>query len=319
MALPQKKRPTIKRGLSLAALALLILALIQVFKSPTNLRFDFLLSQGFVGIKSPKLRRKCQEEDLQITKDFSPNETSKKYLQTRGYCRNSCDATGNETPTTLYQWAPNTASLSEYERYTQVHNAPFPACMAGQWVNKPEQAFFLSQKYLQCLDQERNGNYYNPNLWLKTDDPAKLTKHSLLLKNAVSNSSGIFNASDSWLWQPNVPGYEMICYSKSEHKQYCTQISTVLSNRTIFLVGGSLTRQWGQAMRCKIIYVLDKYKEVVKKMAHCLQMHTEFDNGNLLKKHWGSIPKGNKVRHCCFQLWPSRGESIGRWLATKVH
>ena len=183
--------------------------------------------------------------------------------------------------------------------------------MAGQWVNKPEQAFVPGQKHLQCLDQERQGNCHDPDLWMKTNDPARLSRHNSLLKGAVSNSPGILNASDPWVWQSNVPRYEVIPYNKGEHEQYRKQTSAVLSNRTIFLVGDSLTRQWSQVMRCEIMDVLGKSKEATNEMVRILPMHTDFDN-KLFKKRYGDpFPRATERDVIVFNFGHHVGNKLG--------
>jgi hypothetical protein len=167
-------------------------------------------------------------------------------------------------PTSSCQLPQNITS--EYEVYSHIHKATFSACMAGQWVYEPSQTFASSPEYLQCLDQELQGNCHDPSAWEKTNfEPAKL-RHQSLLKNAVHNSPGILKGSDPWAWQSNLSNYKVVTYNNHEHEQYRKRISTILSNRTIYLVGDSLTRQWGQTMRCEIMHILGKSNEMANKI-----------------------------------------------------
>jgi hypothetical protein len=191
-------------------------------------------------------------------------------------------ATPTPPPTASCQLPQNITS--EYEVYRHIHEANFSACMAGQWVYEPSQAFVSSPKYVQCLDQELQGNCHDPSAWENTNPKAKESRHESLLKNAVSNSPGILNGSDPWAWQSNLSNYKVVTYNNHEHEQYRKRISTILSNRTIYLVGDSLTRQWGQTMRCEIMHILGKSNEVADTTVSYLQMHVGFED-HLLRRY----------------------------------
>ena len=180
--------------------------------------------------------------------------------------------------------AKSKSSMSEYEGYTQVHNATFSAQMAGEWVYQPNHVSVLFQKHLQCLDRERQGNCHDPTSWERTNDTAKISRHNSLLKNAVSNSVGILDASDPWVWQSNLSNYKVISYNRDETNRCCERIRTILLNRKIFLIGDSLTRQWGQVMRCEIMNILGKSSKEADQTSFPLMMHVGFKN-NLIKKY----------------------------------
>ena len=208
--------------------------------------------------------------------------------------------------------------MSEYEVYRHVHEAKFPACMAGQWIYEPSQAFVSSPEYLQCLDQELQGNCHDPSSWEKTDFKPAKSRHNLMLKNAVQNSQGILNGSDPWAWQSNLSNYKVVAYNNHEHEQYRKRISTILSNRTIYLVGDSLTRQWGQTMRCEIMHILGKSNEVADKIVLNLPMHVGFSEG-LIKKRYGDPFRINATErdYVIFNFGHHVGKKLGDDWPTK--
>ena len=223
------------------------------------------------------------------------------------------------------QMPPSTSSCqlpqnitSEYEVYRHVHEAKFPACMAGQWIYEPSQAFVSSPEYLQCLDQELQGNCHDPSSWEKTDFKPAKSRHNLMLKNAVQNSQGILNGSDPWAWQSNLSNYKVVAYNNHEHEQYRKRISTILSNRTIYLVGDSLTRQWGQTMRCEIMHILGKSNELADKIVLNLPMHVGFSEG-LIKKRYGDPFRINATErdYVIFNFGHHVGKKLGDDWPTK--
>ena len=223
------------------------------------------------------------------------------------------------------QMPPSTSSCqlpqnitSEYEVYRHVHEAKFPACMAGQWIYEPSQAFVSSPEYLQCLDQELQGNCHDPSSWEKTDSGPAESRHKSILKNAVQNSQGILNGSDPWAWQSNLSNYKVVAYNNHEHEQYRKRISTILSNRTIYLVGDSLTRQWGQTMRCEIMHILGKSNELADKIVLNLPMHVGFSEG-LIKKRYGDPFRINATErdYVIFNFGHHVGKKLGDDWPTK--
>jgi len=213
------------------------------------------------------------------TTSFVPSSTS----ATSAVVVPSSTTTTTTTPTTLCQLGQQNGSSLDYEIYTQVHKATFPASVAGQWVYEPNQAYIPTPQHLQCLDQERQGNCHDPEAWKKSSDKAKKTRHNSLLKNGISNSIGILNASDPWVWHSNnnlCNYYNVIPYRNDEHDQYRKRIGSILSNRRIILVGDSLTRQWSQVMRCEIMHILGKSEEEAKQIVPYVKMHKGF-NGDL--------------------------------------
>lgn len=148
----------------------------------------------------------------------------------------------------------NDAALPEYKLLLSVHNTPEAALAAGQWIERPSQAVHYTQEHLQCLDRERQGNCHDPDAWKTSNDTAKQSRHRAILKNAVANSPGILNASDPWVWESNYSVYQVIPYDDPE--AYRHRVRRLLKNRTIYLVGDSVTRQWAQTLRCELEHLL---------------------------------------------------------------
>lgn len=150
--------------------------------------------------------------------------------------------------------APNNAALPEYSLLLRVHSTPEAALAAGQWVKRPAQSVHYTPEHLQCLDRERQGNCHDPDAWKTSNDTAKQSRHRAILKNAVANSPGILNASDPWVWESNYSAYQVLPYD--DPVLYKQRIRRLLTNRTIYLVGDSVTRQWAQVLRCELVHLL---------------------------------------------------------------
>jgi hypothetical protein len=146
----------------------------------------------------------------------------------------------------------------EYEILRMAHTVDpnGHAMLPGRWVNDPNRSIHYSTEHLQCLDQERQGNCHDPDAWKNTDDKAKLSRHEALLKNYIKNSPGILNASDPWVWESNLTSYKVLYYQRQNPDEYRRQVLNLWKDRTIFLVGDSLTRQWSQVLRCELIHLL---------------------------------------------------------------
>ncbi|GAX11942.1 hypothetical protein FisN_8Lh028 [Fistulifera solaris] len=151
-----------------------------------------------------------------------------------------------------------TTALPEYDLLWRVHSTPEAAAVAGRWVNRPNQALQYSAEHLQCLDLERQGNCHDPDAWKYSNDKAKQSRHRAILKQAVANSPGILNASDPWVWESDSFPYQVLPYHVEEYKQ---RVRRLLHNRTIYLVGDSVTRQWAQVLRCELLHILDFTQE----------------------------------------------------------
>jgi len=167
--------------------------------------------------------------------------------------------------------------LSEFEFYVKVHNSTFPVKQAGEWVYKPGiQAIHPSKEHLMCLDRERQGNCHDADAWTKSNDTAKQSRHNSVIANAIINSPGILAANDPWVWESNVPQYQVLSYH-SGPELYKKQVHKAVRGRKLYLVGDSLTRQWSQAMRCELQHVLGYTEEEANDTVQYLQVHTGVD------------------------------------------
>ncbi|GAX14133.1 hypothetical protein FisN_8Hh028 [Fistulifera solaris] len=154
--------------------------------------------------------------------------------------------------------AATTTALPEYDLLWRVHSTPEAASAAGRWVHRPHQALQYSTAHLQCLDQERQGNCHDPDAWKYSNDKAKQSRHRAILKQAVANSPGILNASDPWVWESDYGPYQVLPYDAAIYKE---RVRKLLHNRTIYLIGDSVTRQWAQVLRCELMHILDYSQE----------------------------------------------------------
>jgi hypothetical protein len=142
-----------------------------------------------------------------------------------------------------------------WEHLACIHNASFPSLVAGRWVYQPKKTIhestksFYSAQHLQCLDTERQGNCYHSSgmraIRMNTDP------------GAIQNSDGVLNASDPWIWVSEDPAYKVI-------EDNIGLIRSVVVNRTLYIVGDSLSRQWMQEMRCEYAHLLGLRKEAIR-------------------------------------------------------
>jgi len=148
-----------------------------------------------------------------------------------------------------------------------------PVKQAGEWVYKLGiQAIHPSRDHLICLDQERQGNCHDEDSWKKSNDTAKQTRHTSMKGNKIKNSPGILSANDPWVWQSQLPQY--CALSNEDPVKYVALVRKALHNRTIYLVGDSLTRQWSQAMRCELIHVLGVSSKEADERVQYVKVHT---------------------------------------------
>lgn len=203
-----------------------------------------------------------------------------------------------------------------FKLYTELHNSTSPSSSAGQWVRRPDWTYVPSPNHLQCLDLERQGNCHDPNAWKMTTDKAKMSRHIALVHNAVINSPGILNASDPFVWQSNLPEYNVIPWVRRQ--EYRQRIGAILSNRTIYLVGDSLTRQWSQAIRCEIMHILGKSEEVANKTISFLAMQKGFETG-LLKRYGYPFKKASEKDYVVINFGHHLGHKLGGDWPSKYH
>lgn len=153
---------------------------------------------------------------------------------------------------------------SDYDFFIDLHKSEFPVKAAGEWVYKPEQATRPSREHLQCLNGEVKGNCHDPNYWKQPlVGKAKTSaedRHKNL--NKINNSPGMLAANDTWVWESSISHYKIV--SEQNPDSYRERVRKILSDRKIFLVGDSLTRQWYQTMICELVHVLGYSVEEAK-------------------------------------------------------
>ena len=69
-----------------------------------------------------------------------------------------------------------------------VHQSPFPASAAGQWVYQPNQVHPPSLEYLKCLNRERHGNCHNSPA-LRSKQPRMRAISNGFVRNCPGNVS----------------------------------------------------------------------------------------------------------------------------------
>lgn len=180
---------------------------------------------------------------------------------------------GNGTSSSGDESAACSEFRTDYEIALCVHNTTAPARAAGRWVYRPEeqrQYMHMSAEHLQCLDQERQGNCHDEDAWKKSNDTAKRSRPGAISKNAVRNSIGILSGQDPWVWESNISMYQTLPMDNN----YSSTVNALLgSNRSIWLVGDSLTRQWAQVMRCEFVHVLNRTVDQANQQVHFIQVH----------------------------------------------
>ncbi|KAL7527462.1 hypothetical protein ACHAWF_002190, partial [Thalassiosira exigua] len=145
--------------------------------------------------------------------------------------------------------------LSDHEFYRAVHLSDFPARTAGSWVMRPDLAMNPSVEHIHCLEEEDEGNCHD------LEDDGKLRsikqrRYKAVTSKKILNSPSVVNASDPWVWESDLEEYRLMPYYRTNQDEYRERIRELLHDRTIYLVGDSLTRQWHQTMKCELIHVI---------------------------------------------------------------
>jgi hypothetical protein len=140
-----------------------------------------------------------------------------------------------------------------WEHLACIHDASFPSLVAGRWEYQPKETIhestksYYSAEHLQCLDREVQGNcHHSSGMRVKR-----------MKRGTIENSPGILNASDPWIWVSEDPAYKVI-------EDNIGLIRSVVANRTIYLIGDSVTRQWMQEMICEYTHVLGLSEEAIR-------------------------------------------------------
>jgi hypothetical protein len=132
--------------------------------------------------------------------------------------------------------------------FLSVHKSKYPAMQAGRWVHRPEEALHPSPKHLKCLDKELQGNCHDEKANLLSKLQPRQSRVENMKKGAVVNSPGILAANDPWVWESDIEEYKVMSYELLHHPD--TGNVLFANNRTIYLLGDSLTRQWTQSLVC---------------------------------------------------------------------
>merc|ERR1712071_182937 len=124
---------------------------------------------------------------------------------------------------------------------------------AGEWVYREDLATRPSEEHLQCLQVELQGNCYAPMKHNGPPSKMELRRQELVEKGMIENSPGILDAKDPWVWESNLTEYKIVF--ESDPNKYRERVRKIMSDRTIHLIGDSLTRQWYRQIMCEFIHV----------------------------------------------------------------
>jgi hypothetical protein len=152
-----------------------------------------------------------------------------------------------------------------------VHKARFPSLAAGQWIDPTSPSGKkhpllpsggatknrYTEAHLECLAVEHQGNCYNQSALTQKEGKINIRLNGMRA-GTLQNSPGILNANDPWVWVSEDPAYKVIDYDDTD------LIRSVVENRTIYLVGDSLTREWSQQMRCEFAHNLGLSEDAVQ-------------------------------------------------------
>ncbi|KAL3924737.1 MAG: hypothetical protein SGILL_000864 [Bacillariaceae sp.] len=162
--------------------------------------------------------------------------------------------------------------------YKYVHRAEFPAMQAGQWTYRPEHADHPTQEHLRCLSAEVQGNCHHSK-WIK-DQKSRQRRHDKMQTGQIVNSEGILHANDPWVWESDREAYKVLPFCLLHNAE--TADILFANNRTIYLLGDSLTRQWWQSMRCDAQYSFGMTQEKANQAIQFHQEYMQFPNATTL-------------------------------------
>ena len=231
----------------------------------------------------------------------------------------SCEPTLNLTERNEHislSKSESTHNLRDYDLYFAILASKYPAQAAGKWLKSPNESMYYSPEHLLCLDQERQGNCHDPDSWKKSNDTARQSRHSSILKKAVVNSPGILAANDPWVWKSNISAYETIPFSRENSTLYKKRMQRILSSKRIHMIGDSLTRQWRQSMYCELVHIAGMQPNEVDKKLFYYQMHKGFADlrsnafHNLTKEDVIVFNLGHHVGWKIGQNWKANYKSL---------
>ena len=95
------------------------------------------------------------------------------------------------------------------------------------------------------------------------------------MQKALANSPGILQGHDPWVWESNISLYRTLPNNDTttSPSSYASTLEGLLSNRKLFLVGDSLTRQWARTIHCELVHVLNKTVAQANAQVQYVQVH----------------------------------------------
>ena len=171
---------------------------------------------------------------------------------TMEHTENIGNATQNESNATQATQATNPLhDRQHYQHIIDIQSSTHPVQAAGKWIYQPQQAIHYTPEHLQCLDQEPQGNCYRPPDPQAEPRAFQMYQEHMVTRNPHATSTE--NPSDPYIWQANDPAYQTFW---DPTKLTPNSSSSLLVNRTIYLIGDSLMRQWAKVLRCELIHIL---------------------------------------------------------------
>jgi hypothetical protein len=146
------------------------------------------------------------------------------------------------------------------EHLIDVHKSEYPSLVAGRWVYQPSEARRYSAAHLMCLEAEGNGNCYNTSS--NRNSKGSRPRYDALQKGFITNSPGILNASDPYVWVSEDPAYRV---TNASDKAF---IRRLLQGHRLFLIGDSLTREWFITLRCEFQHALKLNEDDIQYMKY---------------------------------------------------
>jgi hypothetical protein len=164
------------------------------------------------------------------------------------------------------------SKLSGIEFMRHVHLSRYPVQEAGLWVKRPPHShspyYHYSPEHMECLDNERQGNCHNETANYLSDDVEAKSSRPDLIRNhnsSIQNSVEILEGYDPYVWVSDRDEYRTtsttttLNYLDGDDGDFDDvpffRTRTLIENRTIYLVGDSVMRQWAAVLHCECIHV----------------------------------------------------------------
>jgi hypothetical protein len=142
---------------------------------------------------------------------------------------------------------------AEFMELVRIHQSEAPALSAGNWEYNADLSRH-SNAELQCLsDLEPNQGHCNANANLEGARLRRLN-HSELV-----NSPGMFDSHDPYFWTSNSDLHQVLSLGDDDIVQQSNKdrLKVEMLNRTVYLIGDSLTRQWTASLQCELMHVFN--------------------------------------------------------------